>query len=92
MKDSQRKAIHAKKKERFVDVVLSPKGDHIQSIIEPNVSNSLINKKSDEFGFPHVKGHDGWKDKQGTKRDFSSATRETYSVQTKESLKRDLKR
>lgn len=85
-------AINSKKQLNEVGVIVHPDGDHVMSVVKPDVPNSLINKKFDQFGSPNVKGYDGWKDKQGKKRDFSSATRINYQVQTKKSIKEDIEK
>jgi len=79
------------KKLKNVDVILNPNGDHIQGIVETNVPNVLWNKKADMYGSTSkVKGYNGWKDKDGQKRDYSSSTRQNYEIQTNKSLKEEL--
>ena len=90
MNDKNRKAMFAKKLKN-VDVILNPNGDHIQGIVETNVPNVLWNKKADMYGSTSkVKGYNGWKDKDGQKRDYSSSTRQNYEIQTNKSLKEEL--
>ncbi len=88
MKGSARKAMFAKRK--TVDIILHPDGDHVQGIVETNVPNNLWNKKADMYGTSNVKGYNGWKDKDGQKRDYSSSTRENYVIQSKASIKSDI--